>query len=373
MSDDASPSPVARRNASVPSNGNNRIERSLSGLNDSSRRRSHSPTRRRKRKKSNRKRRNPGLAKKLEFITHLLKSLDTLVFAELSALYYMEYVNCLQSRGRPKLIVEYRCSMLRFILRAVGQYLYLTPKDESFPFVMPAGRIHVLLVAIPNFICMLLHLFASMPTGPDYHRGYLHGGLVIDFVGQKPPSSRLYFLLADLAILAIQSLMLTVHNEREKLRVTLKTFRPLIPEIAQEVLAAPTIEDLDAEERGISREVSGLTAATDDTNDIEMRPLRRSGDEEGSSERADEPPPLTRENTIDESSRSHLSDLLSSGNAILYEFHVLQSMRTASTDLERTAAHSLRTLSYGATMAAIEARRRGASVPIRPMQADRPQ
>lgn len=262
--------------------------------------------------------------------------------------------------------------MFRFIIRAVGQYLYLTPKDESFPFVMPAGRIHVMLVAIPNFICMLLHLFASLPTGPDYHRGYLHGGLIIDFVGQKPPSSRIYFLLADLAILAVQSLMLTVHNEREKLRVTLKTFRPMVPDIVQEALAAPTIEDLDAEERGISREMSGLTAISDDTNDIELRPMRRSG-EEGSSERADEPRPLTRENTGDESSRSHLSDLLSSGNAILGEFHVLQSMRTASTDLERAAANSLRTLSYGATLAAIEARRRGASVPIQTIQTDRQQ
>lgn len=44
----------------------------------------------RRRKRRSRKKRNPGLVKKLEFVTHLLKSLDTLVFAELSALYYME-------------------------------------------------------------------------------------------------------------------------------------------------------------------------------------------------------------------------------------------------------------------------------------------
>lgn len=34
----------------------------------------------------------PGLKKKLVFLTHLLKSLDLVVFAELSALYYMESV-----------------------------------------------------------------------------------------------------------------------------------------------------------------------------------------------------------------------------------------------------------------------------------------
>lgn len=37
-------------------------------------------------------RQNPGLKKKLAFMTHLLKSLDLLVFAELSAMYYMEFV-----------------------------------------------------------------------------------------------------------------------------------------------------------------------------------------------------------------------------------------------------------------------------------------
>lgn len=52
--------------------------------------RSSSPQRR---KKSSKKKRNPGLAKKLGFITHLLKTLDLVVFAELSALYYMEYTH----------------------------------------------------------------------------------------------------------------------------------------------------------------------------------------------------------------------------------------------------------------------------------------
>lgn len=45
-----------------------------------------------RRRRKNRKKRNPGLKKKLAFVTHLLKGLDTIVLAELSALYYMEYV-----------------------------------------------------------------------------------------------------------------------------------------------------------------------------------------------------------------------------------------------------------------------------------------
>lgn len=96
MSDDASPSSTAPNDASPaePANTSSgsrvtwNLPREQSG---STRARAQSQSQRRKKKK-NRKKRNPGLTKKLEFVTHLLKSLDTLVFAELSALYYMEYV-----------------------------------------------------------------------------------------------------------------------------------------------------------------------------------------------------------------------------------------------------------------------------------------
>ncbi len=49
------------------------------------------PQQRRPISKKDMKRSCPGLKRKLVFLTHLLKSLDLVVFAELSALYYMEY------------------------------------------------------------------------------------------------------------------------------------------------------------------------------------------------------------------------------------------------------------------------------------------
>ncbi|KAL6403116.1 hypothetical protein AUP68_12449 [Ilyonectria robusta] len=100
MSDDASPSSPARIagssvepfvESSVEPSGSRVAWDASSELATPSRRRAQSQSQRRKKKKSRRKR-NPGLARKLEFVTHLLKSLDTLVFVELSALYYMEYV-----------------------------------------------------------------------------------------------------------------------------------------------------------------------------------------------------------------------------------------------------------------------------------------
>ncbi|KAF4988450.1 hypothetical protein FDECE_15042 [Fusarium decemcellulare] len=356
MSHDASPSSTARDDASSVEPVNAAPRRSVTWDLPSehyrpSRSRAQSNLQRRKKKK-NRKRRNPGLARKLEFITHLLKSLDTLVFAELSALYYME------------------CSMFRFILRSVGQYMYLTPKDESFPVLMPASRMHVVLIIIPNLICMLLHLFASIPAGPDYHRGYMHGGLVIDFIGQRPPTSRVYYIFMDIAIFAVQCLMLTVHTERERLRLTLKTFRPLLPDIVQEM--APTLEDLDAEERGVSRDMPGSLPPSE-TDDIELQPLRRISEAEEGNEQSEDPEPPARDSSADEPSRTYLSDVLTSGNGIIGEYHVIHSIRNAAMDVERTAAQSLRSIGYGATMAAIEARRRGVNVPIRPVQTDRRQ
>lgn len=225
-------------------------------------------------------------------------------------------------------------------------------------------------VLIPNAICILLHIFCALPEGPDYHGGYMHGGMVIDFVGQQPSKSRLYYILADLAIMLVQSLMLTVHAERERLRIGLKTFRPATPDQAREIMSVPTIEDLDAEERGVSRYMMDSTTASEtNENEIEMQPLRRASDVDGN-EASPDSASISRESTSDETSRTNLSDVLSSGNAVLGEFHILHTIRNAGTDLERTAAHSLRSISYGATLAALEARRRGANVTVRTVPND---
>lgn len=45
----------------------------------------------RRRSSSKIRRAKAGIAKKLDFMTHLMSSLDVVIFAELSMLYYMEY------------------------------------------------------------------------------------------------------------------------------------------------------------------------------------------------------------------------------------------------------------------------------------------
>ncbi|KAH6608752.1 hypothetical protein Trco_002098 [Trichoderma cornu-damae] len=298
--------------------------------------------RRRRRRRRSKKKQNPGLAKKLAFITHLLKTLDLVIFAELSSLYYME------------------CSMFRFFLRAGPQYMYLTPKEESFAFLIPATPLHVFMILVPNLLCMVLHLSGPLPTGPDYHRGYQHGGMIIDFVGQMPATSRLYYLLADLFILFLQCLMLTIHNHRESLRAALETFRSCIPGLLLEPIAGRSPEDLDAEERGVSRHVPGMMA--DETDEIELQPLDRRADGEGAEDGNEQSGPAVRDTSSDEAPRTHLSDIMSSGNAVLNEYHIIHTMRTAIMNTRSPPPLSFQSIGYRATMASIQPRRRGATI-----------
>lgn len=98
MSDDPSPSSAApiedaQDDATENGNGNGNGNGDTGLGRPAGRRRSGSRTRRRRKKKKSKKKNNPGLMKKLSFITHLLRTLDVVVFAELSSLYYMEYVH----------------------------------------------------------------------------------------------------------------------------------------------------------------------------------------------------------------------------------------------------------------------------------------
>lgn len=96
MSDDPSPSSAARLEDSDPdpaqdddATGEGRLSSNGNGRQRSG---SRAERRRKKKKKGGKTKNNPGLRKKLSFVTHLLKTLDIIVFAELSSLYYMEYV-----------------------------------------------------------------------------------------------------------------------------------------------------------------------------------------------------------------------------------------------------------------------------------------
>jgi len=98
--------------------------------------------------------RKQGLIKKLEFVSHLQKSLDMVVFVYICTLYYME------------------CSFFRFLLRLAPHYSFLTPKDG---LLLPAEHPHIYSIFVPSVLCIFAHIFLGLPEAGEATRGYLHG------------------------------------------------------------------------------------------------------------------------------------------------------------------------------------------------------
>lgn len=72
-------------------------------------------------------------------------------------------------------------------------------------------------VLFPNLVCVTLHTAAALPRATSSSRGYLHGGLFVDFIGQKVPSSRLPLLCLDAAVFALQLLMMILKMRRDEM------------------------------------------------------------------------------------------------------------------------------------------------------------
>ncbi|GAP86120.1 putative DUF1746-domain-containing protein [Rosellinia necatrix] len=285
-----------------------------------------------------------GLAKKLQFLMHLSLNLDTLAYAELCILYYMD------------------CSFFRLFIRWMAQTLFVSPKIEDTVLIVP--NYHVSAIVAPNLLCMFLHLISSPPEAGEASRGYLHGGILVDFIGQKAPSSRFTLILLDAVVLAIQCFMITVNIEKERIRNVIKPQRVSAnPGI---VIAVPTsTQDHDSEERGVLRDLPRLDEASE-TDGFEMRPLahQHNGNLDGELV-GGEGSRSNRGLGIQQSGSGQLgglTDILRSGNGVIGNFHVPQSLRTAwdsrENGPESTATYALQNVGYNATLAALAAQRR---------------
>ncbi|KAI8966016.1 DUF1746-domain-containing protein [Daldinia sp. FL1419] len=287
-----------------------------------------------------------GLTKKLQFMMHLSMSLDTIVYAELCTLYYMD------------------CSFFRLMIRWISQSLFISPRAEDSILVIP--NYHVSAIIGPNFLCILLHLFSSLPSAGEASRGYLHGGVLFDFVGQKPPSSKFSLLLLDLLVLGLQCLMLTVNIEKERVRKVVRPRRQ-IDGLETTTEATTTGQDHDAEERGVLRDAP----VVEEVNDAEMQSLGgRNGN--GNGRNAEERVGLLRQSTIPAGDLEGLADTLRSGNAVLANFNIRQSLRNAwhtrANSPESAAAYAIQNVGYNATLAALAAQRRARQAAAQPRQ-----
>jgi hypothetical protein len=236
--------------------------------------------------------------KRGELLDDLLRNLDILIYAELSTIYYMD------------------CSFLRFLFRAFVQFIFLTLKQAPFP-EHPADRPVIAPIVFSNLICFLFHFFLSPPEAGEATRGYLHGGLAMDFIGQKGPTSKGHLLLLDLLVLGLQLTHMAAGMARRRVRQASNvTTPPAVGGNPQPVSSAPPAgvqqQDIEAEERGVHRADYGA--------DIEMQPLNASGSASAS-------PLDTLLATTAPRTDAHIFDAFHSGQIVLADLDFGKTMK----------------------------------------------
>ncbi|GAB7351308.1 hypothetical protein MBLNU459_g1723t1 [Dothideomycetes sp. NU459] len=196
-----------------------------------------------------RRRRNKTLfnARRTVFLVDLIRQIDLLVYVELAAIYYMD------------------CSFARLLIRAAFvQFLFLSPKPSFLP-EPPQNRPYLGAIFGTNLLCLFLHLVLDPPEASEATRGYLHGGLAMDFVGQKGPTSKIHLILLDLLVLGLQLAQLTAHVTRLKVKK-----QPSASSTAAPATPATPAQDHDFEERGLHR-------SDHEPVDIELQNLNPAG------------------------------------------------------------------------------------------------
>lgn len=237
--------------------------------------------------------------------------------------------------------------------------MFLTPKPSFVP-PMPKHRPYIGAIFGPNVICLLLHVLTARSEAGEAMRGYLHGGMIIDLIGQKGPTSKIHLVLLDVLVTALQCFMLAVHVERERLRDILLP-KPLG---APAQPAVVTVQDYDAEERGVMRD------SVASNGDIEMLPIPASSEATSATndtQRSDidqererllaEPPPREEAEEDD-----YPLDIFYSGNVLVGDFHVSHTLRSQWDDYGNATASALQNVGFTAEFAAASADRRLGSV-----------
>ncbi|CZT19232.1 uncharacterized protein RCC_05078 [Ramularia collo-cygni] len=134
--------------------------------------------------------------RRVHLLEDLLKGLDVLVFAEVGVGYYFD------------------CSTPLLLLRSAIQFIYLTPKNPLFP-APPSGTRVLGIVCLVGCLSVLFHVWRGVGSGVD-RRGYLHGGLVLDFIGQEDPGGCMGLVGLDLLVVGLQVLCCAVKRVRER-------------------------------------------------------------------------------------------------------------------------------------------------------------
>ena len=185
-----------------------------------------------------------------------------------------------------------------------------TPKPDIVPPTLPDQRPYIGTILVTNISCMLLHLMFSPQTAGDATRGYLHGGLVIDFIGQASPVSRWRLVAVDVLCLGLQMLMVGVTLEKGRMqgmgRIMMAGFQGA--------------QDHSAEEAGILRSDPAVREG------IELQPIRAASEDRtgGGYNRAEH-------DVLDQDlgqEDEHPLEAYYSGDQMIAKLHIIDTIRT---------------------------------------------
>lgn len=211
------------------------------------------------------------------------------------------------------------CSIIVFAVRAMVQLIFFTPKAP--PFDPTRNQPFIGAIFASNLFCMAYHKFLSHPEADETTRGYLHGGLLIDFIGQKAPVSLVRLLSLDVLVLLLDLIMLGLIIERVKtIDATGSNSTASEP-----IETSPDPQDHDSEERGLLRTgprpsppSSASPQRPPNAEDIELDELHPRNESPHSDASADEQ--LERTELLAEPAggkHTHPLDVFSSGEAVV--------------------------------------------------------
>ena len=151
--------------------------------------------------------------------------------------------------------LEYLISALETLISVDIAVSYTT--DSSFLLLaarfLTQQNLSLAACLVVNFLSILYHVISASPTGSTYTKGYLHGSIIIDFIGELGPISKTRLLLQDFTIVFGQIFLLAVQEEVQKTK-TLKQLQP-------------------RQENDLETGLGGATAESGDEDGIELQPL----------------------------------------------------------------------------------------------------
>ena len=123
----------------------------------------------------------------------LLRGLEAITFLQIATIYLHDNIT-------PFLL-----------LRAIVHISFVTARPDKNPQLIP--------VILTSLLFFSIHVFAATPHIEGASHGYLHGGILADFVGELP-ASRWRMMLLDILLLSLQMIQLAINFELLKMKGT---------------------------------------------------------------------------------------------------------------------------------------------------------